>query len=452
MNQIQNEGSEPEGSGTDNKEKPETPLVLTPGGAPGQASGQAHRGGSPWKSVLAGALIGSILGSAATAFLVVPAAVKWQAGTRTAAVGTRGSLPAIQGPADYEQNTIQVVEGATPGVVQLRVAGRMVGEGDGLPGHRGVPVPDRRLRGFGSGFVYDVYGHIITNAHVVEGNPKVEVVFPDGLVRQAQVLGSDRLSDLAVVKVDVPANLLRPLPLGNSDEVRVGQKTIAIGSPLGSEGGLGLERSPSVTQGIVSARDRSLPISSLNDPRMTDITIEGLIQTDAAINPGNSGGPLLNSRGEVIGVNTAIAPQAQGIGFAVPSNIVRRVVPTLIQGKPVERAALGITFQGLDKLKESLGEEFSKLRLPRDSGALVGQVLKGSAAEAAGLKGGNRESAAGGVTLTVGGDIIIALDGVTITGNNLASEVLKKKPGDKVKLTVVRDGKEQVVEVTLGKR
>lgn len=389
-----------------------------------------------WKPVLVAALAGSLLGSAVTAGLVVPLAVRrTQYQPPRAALAERLSLPPAQAASGDEANTVQVAEGAMPGVVQIRVAGAGAHE-----------------RGFGSGFVFDGLGHIVTNAHVVGGAKEAEVVFSDGLVRRAQVLGVDRLSDLAVVRADVPADLLRPLPVGDSSEVRVGQKTIAIGTPLGTEGGLGLDRSPTVTQGIVSARDRSLPISSLNDPGTTDITVEGLIQTDAAINPGNSGGPLLNSQGEVIGVNTAIAPQAQGIGLAVPSNIIRRIVPALIEGRPVERAALGVTFQGLDRLKETLGDDFSKLGAPRDSGALIGEVLEGSAAAAVGLKGGNQRVEAGGAEFLVGGDIIIALEGIPITGNNLAGEILKRKPGDRIRLTIVRDGREQSVEVSLGRR
>lgn len=335
---------------------------------------------------------------------------------------------------DSEENTVAVAAAAIPGVVQIRVRKSQP--------HSGFTVP---VQGGGSGFVYDQQGYIVTNNHVVAGGERVEVVFSDGRIFAATVVGTDRLTDLAVVKVDRPAGELAVLPLGDSDRVRVGQKAIAIGSPLGDDNGItmGLNKAPSVTQGIISAKDRSMPVMSEKDENVTDFRIENLLQTDAAINPGNSGGPLLNSRGEVVGVNTAIIPGAQGIGFAIPSNVVRSVVPDLIKGGKVNRAYLGITFNDLSKVLADLGDTFKP---PVARGVLVMEVRPGTPAAKAGLKGFE------GSGLGIDGDIIVAINGIPVDGDTLPREILKYKPGETVKLDVYRGDKRIEISISLGQR
>ena len=408
--------------------------------------------------VLISALMGGVVGGAAVTLVN-------SRGREVAVAETTARPGASASVGDYERNTIEVVRAVTPGVVQVHTTGAPVSEAQvqpsspfgfsfpGLPDLFSTPRSQERVvpRAYGSGFVYDRQGRIVTNNHVIEGAQKIQVVFPDNKTYDAVVVGADRLVDLAVLKINAPLEELHPLTLADSDQVQVGQKAIAIGSPLGPEGGLGLDRSPSVTMGIVSAKDRSLPIPSKKDPGVRDFTIDKLIQTDAAINPGNSGGPLVDSRGQVIGITTAIVPQAHGIGFAVPSNVVRRVFPILAEGKTVGRASLGLTFVGLDGVKNRLGADYHRLNLP-DSGALVISVTKGSPAEKAGLRGGGTRLSLNGEDLVVGGDIITAVDGAAIAGDNLADEILQHKPGDVVKLTVLRDGQSRVVEVTLGTR
>ncbi len=421
--------------------------------APKGTSGGPTRAGfarSALALVLISALMGGVAGGAAVA--VVNSRGRGVALAETAA---KPSAPASVG--DYERNTIEVVRAVMPGVVQVHATGVPVSAAQVQPSFPfifpSIPRSPEPVvpRDYGSGFVYDRQGRIVTNNHVIEGARKVQVVFPDNKTYDAVVVGADRLVDLAVLKINAPPEELHPLTLADSDQVQVGQKAIAIGSPLGPEGGLGLDRSPTVTMGIVSAKDRSLPIPSQKDPGVRDFTIDKLIQTDAAINPGNSGGPLVDSRGQVIGINTAIVAQAHGIGFAVPSNVARQVFPILAEGKTVGRASLGLTFVGLDGVKNRLGADYHRLNLP-DSGALVINVTKGSPAEKAGLRGGGTRLSLNGEDLMLGGDIITAVDGVAIAGDNLPDEILRHKPGDVVKLTVLRDGQSRVVEVTLGTR
>lgn len=417
--------------------------------------------GPSWRVVtallLAAALLGGAVGGIAMSF-----AMRWQQPGYVPVAGGYlvgdSAQRRVAPPTDWtddEVNTWSIVELASAAVVQIQTEGpprRTTRDGRPLPPWMQPEGGDDELvpLGVGSGFVLDQAGHIVTNHHVVKDADNFKVVFADGYQVDAKLLGSDRLTDLAVLKVDVPAERLQPLPLADSDDVQVGQKAIAIGSPMVTEG-FGLGRSPTVTQGIVSAKDRSLAIPSETDPSVRDYQIDNLIQTDAALNPGNSGGPLLDSQGRVIGVNTAVLPTAQGIGFAVPSNTVRAVVPQLIESGAVQRAALGITYQALDKLKESLGPAFSQLNLPPE-GALVVTVSEGGAAEQAGIRGGETEVVVSGTAFRLGGDVITAVGGVKIHGDNLATEILRHRPGDTVTLTVLRDGAELEVTVKLGQR
>lgn len=298
-------------------------------------------------------------------------------------------------------------------------------------------------QGQGSGFVYDTEGHIVTNNHVIAEATKVEVTFHDGSSAPATVVGTDSDSDLAVVKVDLPAETLRPVKWGDSDELHVGQRAVAIGNPFGLSGTL--------TTGIISALKRSLPTES------GQFRIPEIVQTDAAINPGNSGGPLLNSQGEVIGVNTAIVPRLSdlgersflGVGFAIPSNLVKRVVPSLIEQGKYEHPWIG--FQGNDVIPEIA----KAMKLSQASGALVGEVISGSPADKAGLRGGTRNITLNdGRDATIGGDVIIKIEDEDIkTFADLISFLSRRGTvGQKIKLTILRNNKEQTVEVTLEAR
>ncbi len=272
----------------------------------------------------------------------------------------------------------------------------------------------------GSGILIDGEGHILTNAHVVDGSTSVSVKFGDGESLSAEVLGADDSTDVAVIAVD-PGNLdATPLELGDSDSVKVGDGTIAIGNPYG------LDRT--VTSGIISALQRQ--ISAPNG-----FTISDVIQTDAAINPGNSGGPLLDANGRVIGINSQIATGtgssgSVGIGFAVPINTARTVAGQIIDGGSVEHAYLGI--EGTD-----LNAELAKgLDLDVDEGVLVQKVTADGPAADAGLVAGDAAVAIAGTQVKAGGDVITAIDGVQITGmEDLISAVNARQPGDEVTLT-----------------
>ncbi|PJF31280.1 MAG: hypothetical protein CUN51_05285 [Candidatus Thermofonsia Clade 1 bacterium] len=300
-----------------------------------------------------------------------------------------------------------------------------------------LPVEPRFRIAQGSGFLYDRNGHIVTNNHVVESADRVTVIFADGLRLPATIVGTAPDADIAVVRVD-PAQIsyLDPLPLADSDQVRVGERAIAIGNPFGLNN--------TMTHGIVSAVGRSL--------RQQQFSIPQIIQTDAAINPGNSGGPLFNNRGEVIGVNTAIrsnVEQSAGIGFAVPSNIVRLMADQLIANGRVEHSYLGITGTTLtSNIAEALGLDM------RTTGVLVSSVVTGGPAAAAGLRGATRELSIDGEPVPVGGDIITEIDGMKIRvfEDLLGYLFTRTKPGDEVTLTILRNGETLKVTVRLAPR
>ncbi len=304
-----------------------------------------------------------------------------------------------------------------------------------------------RPLGQGSGFVVDTDGHILTNQHVIDGAAEIEVDFPSGLKSWAELIGTDPNSDLAVLKVDVPQEGLFPIPLGDSDQVRVGDFVIAVGNPFNYEG--------TMTLGIVSSKGRTL--ESINPaPGGAYFSAGDLIQTDAAINPGNSGGPLININGEVIGVNRAIStesfsptgnPVNSGVGFAIPVNIVRRVLPYLISEGSYEYPYLGI---------QSLGEwnlrTIELLGLPADAlGAYITCVDDGGPADEAGLIGAGR---CGDPALNPGGDLIIAIDNYPVSRfSELLSYLLKNTEVEQVvTLTVLRDGETIDLPLTIGAR
>ena len=301
--------------------------------------------------------------------------------------------------------------------------------------------------GSGSGFVYDGEGHIITNFHVIEGANLVEVRFTSGYMAYGTVIGTDTDSDVAVIKVDAPAEELHPLPLGDSDSLKVGQTVIAIGNPFGLD--------TTMTVGIISALGRTLD-SAHEAPDGNLFTAGDIIQTDAAINPGNSGGPLFNINGEVIGINRAIRttnftesgePVNSGIGFAISINMVKRVAPSLIADGKYDYPFLGISSM------DSLSLEMVKaLGLKSYTGAYVTNVVSGGPADNAGIVAGNKSTAIPG--LLAGGDLIIAIDGqeTRTFDEMLAYLITHKSPGDPVILTVLRGDEKVDVTITLDKR
>jgi 2-alkenal reductase len=299
----------------------------------------------------------------------------------------------------------------------------------------------------GSGFVFDKEGHIITNYHVVEGLEDLEVDFSSGFKTRGEVIAIDTDSDLAIIKVDAPSEELFPLTLGDSSGLKVGQTVIAIGNPFGLTG--------TMTTGIISALGRTL--ESMRDaPGGSTFTAGDIIQTDTAINPGNSGGPLLNLKGEVIGVNRAIRtfnftvgeePLNSGIGFAVAINIVKRVAPVLIKDGEYDYPYIGIS-----SLPEISLLEMEALDLPQSTGAYITTVASGGPAERAGLRAGTKPTDL--ALLNAGGDLIIAIDNqpVRTFGDLLAYLINYTSPGDKVVLTILRGNQKMDVELTLDKR
>jgi S1-C subfamily serine protease len=296
----------------------------------------------------------------------------------------------------------------------------------------------------GSGFIYDREGYVVTNHHVVEGASRVVVVFADGTEVEARIVGSDLDSDLAALQLeDAPAELLIPVTLGDSSQVQVGQRAIAIGNPFG-------DFEQSMTVGIVSAVGRV--VRSVSSP----FSNAELIQTDAAINPGNSGGPLLDSKGQVIGVNTLIrstVQQSSGVGLAVPVNTVKRVVPALIAQGYYAHPWLGI--EGYS-IKSYLAEA---LDLPVEHGALVSRVDPRGPSSEAGVRGGDREVEVdipgqdGLVPVLAGGDIIIGIDGQRVDSmDDIIAFLQGTEVGQTVVLQILRDGREIEIPVTLAER
>jgi 2-alkenal reductase len=318
---------------------------------------------------------------------------------------------------------------ANPAVVYIEV---MVQMGGGLQ-----PV------GSGSGFVIDKEGHVVTNNHVVENADALQVTLADGSVTDdVDILGLDPYSDLAVIRVNVAPDRLLPLELGDSDILQVGQRVIAIGNPFGLQG--------TMTTGVVSAVGRTLRSQMLQGGSFSNPDV---IQTDAAINPGNSGGPLLDLRGRVVGVNTAIRSNTganAGIGFAVPVNTVRRITPSLIEKGAYDYPYLGIT----SDRDFTVAELAVTLDLPVDQGVLVAEVQPRTAAAEAGLQGGDREVEVMGRSVVVGGDIIVAIDGEQLrTFDDLVAYLVSDTEiGQDVVLTIIRDGREIEAPAKLGQR
>ena len=320
-----------------------------------------------------------------------------------------------------EMSLIEIFENSEAGVVRVNV---QRSEDNAVPA------------GVGSGFVFDKKGHIITNAHVVDNAIKVVVTFLDGREYKAEIIGTDTFTDIAVIKVNADLSLLHPLSLGDSSNLQVGEPIAAIGNPFGLSG--------SMTSGIVSQLGRLLPSGA-------GYSIPDVIQTDAAINPGNSGGPLLNMRGEIVGINTAIQSatgEFTGVGFAVPSQTVAKIVPRLIQDGEYKHPWIGISGRDIDP-------DLAKVLNQNDAvGFLVITVIPDSPAAKAGLIGSETTVEVEGVEYTIGGDIILSVDGVEV---RKISDILihlqrAKAVGDEMVMEILRDNRTTNVTIVLGER
>jgi len=358
--------------------------------------------------------------------------------------------PHVQGGTISEEELLtDLYQRVSPSVVHIQVTQRVArqalspfDEWPEWPFHPNLPdlpqIPDEFYRrGEGSGFVWDDQGHIVTNHHVVVDATAVEVHFFDNTVVEGQIVGLDEQSDIAVLRVDPSTASLQPVSLGDSDTLQVGQLAVAIGNPFG--------QTWTMTRGIISALGRTIRAGS------NPFAIPEMIQTDAAINPGNSGGPLLNSQGKVIGMNTMILSQtgaSAGVGFAVPINIVKQVVPELIASGEYAYPWLGI--EGRDLLPEDL----DTMDLPVRQGALIVSVTQDGPADKAGLRGSDRTIVVDGVEMKTGGDVIVKVDGTPVKGMDdvIAYLVRHTRPEQQVTLEVIRDSEPLSVKVTLGQR
>ncbi len=360
--------------------------------------------------------------------LIITIACSSSFNTFAIATDVKATEVAVADIADTGELLVSVYDRVSPGVVAIQT---LSSDGGGL----------------GSGFVYDKQGHIITNYHVIEDVVDFEIDFPSGEKVHGEVIGSDLDSDIAVVKVDVPSDILVPLTLGSSDSLRVGQPVVAIGNPYGYKS--------TMTLGIVSAKGRTLE-SIRESPSGGVFSAGALIQTDASINPGNSGGPLLNLSGDVIGINRAIKTnltsqlgelENSGIGFAVTVDIVKRVVPELIANGKYDYPYLGIF-----ALPELSLMEMEFLGITHSTGAYVMDVVQDSPADRAGVKSGSGITEISG--LRSGGDLIIAADGrpIQMFDELLGYLMTSKSPGDTIELTILRDNQEIDLEVILEKR
>jgi S1-C subfamily serine protease len=377
---------------------------------------KVRRGGGP-AALVAVSLLSAVLASGGTvAALGAAGALNRPAAAPLTAQGTNAGAP-LPVTIDESSATIDVAAKVSPAVVRITVTG------SSDAGNLGV-IPET---GVGSGVIFNSNGWILTNRHVVQGGDTFDVELKDGRVLSGKVYGIDTLTDLAILKVD--ATDLPTAAIGESDALQVGQLVVAIGSPLGTY-------SNSVTSGIVSAKGRTITTDGSSKP------LTNLIQTDAAINPGNSGGPLLDANGNVVGINTAIASNSNGIGFAIPIDVARPIMAQAVAGQELARPYLGIRFVSITR------QLADQEKLPVQAGALVGGrddnnqpisgVDPGTPAADAGIKDG---------------DIIVSVEGKPIDdGHPLDATLAQFSPGDKVSLDVLRDGQHMTIEVTLGTR
>jgi S1-C subfamily serine protease len=373
----------------------------------------------PYAALVAAAALGGGVAVGAVALLG-----GLEGGETTVVTQTADSFSTQAAPTGRAMSVNEIYDRAASGVVQIASTG---GSGVSLPAGRAL----------GSGFVLDKAGHIATNYHVIDGADEIRVSFSNRDTVEAELVGTDPSTDLAVLQVETSATALTPLSLGNSDAVEVGDPVVAIGNPFG------LDRT--ATAGIVSAIQRRITAPN-------QFQIDHVIQTDAPINHGNSGGPLLNDRGQVIGVNTQIetggtAMGNVGIGFAVPSNTVKDVVAQILRKGHVDHAYLGISGQPVS------ADVARTYNLPTRSGVLVATVTSGSGADKAGLEPGDTEVVVAGETYVLGGDIIVAIGGTPIASvEELRDAIAAHEPGQTVRLTVFRGAKKKSVTVTLGRQ
>jgi len=362
--------------------------------------------------------------TAVTTALVLTMVQRAAVERRTVSEAIEPTVIADPSVATEEQNNIQIYHAVSPGVVNVTNKGYARNVFGGI-------YPSE---GSGSGSVIDTDGHILTNYHVIQNARQLEVQIENNKY-PATIVGTDRDDDLAIIKAEAPKNKFTVIKLGSSTGLEVGQKVLAIGNPFG------LQRT--MTRGIISGLERPI-----RDP-VSRRTIEGAIQTDASINPGNSGGPLLNDRGEMIGINTMIQTAGGqgsiGIGFAVPVDVAKKIIPTLIARGYVPRPWLGVTAIPLS------GNMVQFFGLPITEGMLVGDVYRGAGGAAAGLRGAViTESFWGGASLQQIGDIIVSIDGQLVRSTDEFEHVLdNKKPGDVVQVGIYRDGHKAAVPVRL---
>lgn len=372
-----------------------------------------------------GVIVGAISGAAIVAIIfavilaVPPTAVKADV------ISDNKSIPSATGATltDYSKkiSLIEIFEKSEPGVVRINVQRAEQSNG---------------TSGVGSGFVFDKQGHIITNSHVVKNVKKVVVTFLDGRSYNAEIVGFDEYTDIGVIKVNADLSLLQPLRLGDSANLKVGEPIAAIGNPFGLSG--------SMTSGIVSQLGRLLPSGA-------GYSIPDVIQTDAAINPGNSGGPLLNMRGEIVGINTAIQSttgEFTGVGFAVPSQTLAKIVPKLIEDGKYQHPWIGIAGRDIDP-------DLAKVLNLNDAvGFLVITVVDDSPAAKAGIHGSNETIEVDGIKYSIGGDIILSVDGnqVRKIDDILIHLQRAKSVGDEMVLEVLRDGRTTNITITLDER
>ncbi len=335
---------------------------------------------------------------------------------------TKNAIIAEDG-ASKDLSLVEIFEKSEAGVVRINV--------------KRPNTDPRGIGGVGSGFVYDSQGHIITNDHVVENAEKLVVTFLDGRSYKAKIVGQDVFTDLAVIKVNASSDVLQSLPVGDSSKLKVGETIAAIGNPFGLSG--------SMSSGIISQVGRLLPSQDRG------FQIPDIIQTDAAINPGNSGGPLLNMHGEVVGINTAIQSETgdfAGVGFAIPSKTVQKIIPVLIENKTYHHPWVGISGRDIDPDLADI------LKLKDARGFLVINVLNDSPAEKAGLRGTNETKEVDGFRYQIGGDVVLAVDSKTVRkiDDILIHLQREKTVGDQMILQILRDGKVSDVVITLTER
>ncbi|MDQ4047959.1 MAG: trypsin-like peptidase domain-containing protein [Actinomycetota bacterium] len=384
------------------------------------------RGQPASRSLLAGVL-GGLVVLVVGAVLIETGVIESGDTTREVVRSPQLSRPTSGGGSSDGRSVSEIYKEEGSGVVFVQARGTSSDSPFGLPGDRGGTAT-------GSGFVVDEDGTIVTNAHVVEGSQDVAVRFEeDGDAVDAKVVGRDPSSDIALLEVDPDDAELRPIPLGDSSKVKVGHPVVAIGNPFGF--------TRTVTTGIVSALQRQIEAPN-------GFLIRDVIQTDASINPGNSGGPLLDADGKVIGINSQIATGGSsgsvGIGFAVPVNTAKSLLPQLKKHGEVERAYLGIQMADVDE------EIAADLNLPAKEGALIISLVDGGPADDAGLRGGRTSTGAG---IVAGGDLIVKVDGKTVkSSDDVGEAVADDKPGDTVEVEYYRGDERKTAEVKLGKR